>query len=239
MDFFGKESGFNQKKVEKNIMDGLSTNSLDMSQGVEKAGRGYSDFEVNHEEEKEENPYAEYAAQQPKEYHRPKDMVKLERSGRGFIGAIVGSLFGAVIWILIGVLGYNAVFGGVITAFGAVIGYKLPARDLSVKGCVIAILLIVILTYFGVRANYAIEMYNVFIEIDDTSVSESFEAEGLDVDASMLEIFADTDSYVNAYDEFVSDEDYAGGYTTSMVLAYVFSAITAIVTIAIVRRVQQ
>ena len=85
-----------------------------------------------------------------------------EKVALGFIGALVGSVIGAVCIVLLGQLGYIASICGVVMGFCAIKGYRLLAGKLSVKGIVISIVLMIVMVYLSNWVSYALAVAEVY-----------------------------------------------------------------------------
>lgn len=89
-------------------------------------------------------------------------LQKNENVVAGSVGALLGSLIGAVAIILLSRLGFVAAISGVIMAVCAVKGYELLGGKFSVTGAIICGVLIVGMTYLADRIDWAIEVYQAF-----------------------------------------------------------------------------
>lgn len=75
----------------------------------------------------------------------------------GIVGAFLGALLGAVAVVVIGRLGFVASISGLIAAVCSLKGYELLAKKMSLKGCIIACVAMLVMIYVGHRADWAIE----------------------------------------------------------------------------------
>ncbi len=74
----------------------------------------------------------------------------------GIVGALLGSLLGIASIIIFSQLGYVAALSGVIMAVCTLKGYEMLGGKLSTKGIVISSLLMLLMTAFGDRLDWAI-----------------------------------------------------------------------------------
>ncbi len=77
---------------------------------------------------------------------------KKENVVAGIVGAFLFSLAGAVIWVLLDLIGFYAGVSGLVAAVCAITGYKIFAGKLSKKGVIIAAviaLLVLVLAWYG------------------------------------------------------------------------------------------
>ena len=76
----------------------------------------------------------------------------------GTVGALLGSLVGGVVIILVGQLGYVASISGVVMAVAALKGYMLLGGRLTKKGVAIASVLMVVVTFLAHSLGLAISV---------------------------------------------------------------------------------
>ncbi|MBR5272729.1 MAG: hypothetical protein IKU25_04965 [Clostridia bacterium] len=100
-------------------------------------------------------------------------MENKEKVGAGILGAFLFSLVGVIIWIIIYQLGYLAAISGLIGVICAIKGYSVFAKKESIKGVVIAIIVMLIMM---VVAWYAGLVISVYRELDGMfTISEAFD----------------------------------------------------------------
>lgn len=104
----------------------------------------------------------------------------------GIVGALIGAAIGGGSIVLLGQLGYIAAISGFILAVCTLKGYEMLGRQLSVKGILICLLLIIATPYFANRLDWALSVKDVFSEYGVTlgdafsSIPELLEAEIID-----------------------------------------------------------
>ena len=84
----------------------------------------------------------------------------------GTIGALLGSLIGVAVWVLISKAGYIAGIAGLVMAFCSLFGYMKLGGGLSKKGGIICIAIIIGMVYFATRLSWTLEIYDALREID-------------------------------------------------------------------------
>lgn len=95
-----------------------------------------------------------------------------EKIGRGIIGAILGSLIGVILIIVISHFGYIASISGFVLGIGAVKGYQYFAKGFSVKGLFVVLFVMIAMTYLAHQLSYAIPLADYVEEpILDTFIS--------------------------------------------------------------------
>lgn len=81
---------------------------------------------------------------------------KPENPLAGAVGALLGSLAGAVCIVLLSQLGYVAALSGLVMGVCAIKGYEMLGGRLSGKGAAISVVLMLFMTYFADRVDWAI-----------------------------------------------------------------------------------
>ncbi|MBP3801926.1 MAG: hypothetical protein J6I85_07925 [Clostridia bacterium] len=132
---------------------------------------------------------------------------KDENIGKGIIGGLLGSLVGVLAIVLIGQLGFIAVISGIAMAACTILGYSKLAGGISKKGVIIAIIIMLIMTYVGVRIDATITIQN--------ELSKYYS--GVD----FMTVFGKVDDIVKL------DTQIESAYIRDMILTYVFTAIGA------------
>ncbi len=94
-------------------------------------------------------------------YDQSWDTPPQNSLGKGILGAVIGSLPGIILWIIIGYFGWTVGYVGLLIAIGIVYGYnKLggPAGNVGVVACM-AVLLVAI--YLGVHLTWSFCLYDM------------------------------------------------------------------------------
>jgi len=81
--------------------------------------------------------------------------LKKERIVLGILGAFLGSCIGTACIILLGHFGYVTAISGLVMAFATVFGYRLLSKKLTVKGGIISLFFMVVMTFLAHFVNYA------------------------------------------------------------------------------------
>lgn len=129
--------------------------------------------------------------------HRKENMIA------GLVGAFLGTLLGTACVVIIGQLGYVAVFGGMVMAVCALKGYELLGGRLSRKGAVISFILTMVMTYFAHQLGCAITIASAA----DVNVFDAFRSIGMLLEGGYLD---------------------AGAYRTNLGMLYFFTLIGAV-----------
>ncbi|MCM1101385.1 MAG: hypothetical protein NC079_05900 [Clostridium sp.] len=129
----------------------------------------------------------------------------------GIVGALLGSLVGVLSIVLLSQLGYVAALSGVVMALGVLKGYELLGGRLSKKGIVICVIVMLLMTYVGDRADWAIRLFG--------------EGGGADAGLTIFECYRMVSVALEL--EMIP----MAGYIFNLVLLYVFLLLGAVPTI--------
>ncbi len=81
--------------------------------------------------------------------------------GRGALGALVGSLPGLIVWVILGYFGWTVGYVGLLIAFGVVFGYQKFGGEMSKAGAAICIVVMLVTIYLGVHLSWSVYLYNM------------------------------------------------------------------------------
>lgn len=133
---------------------------------------------------------------------------KKENIVGGIVGALLGSLLGALSILVLSQLGYVAALSGAIMAVCVLKGYEMLGGKLTKKAIVISVIIMIVMTYFGDRVDWAIILFR--------------DAGGADAGFNIFECYRLV-SYALA--EEIID---AGSYIANLFLLYLFVALGAV-----------
>ena len=128
----------------------------------------------------------------------------------GIIGAIVGTIPGIALMIILGQIGYVASIAGFVMAAGALYGYKLLGKKTSVKGVVISIVIMIAMIYLGERISWTISLVR--------ELSEYFE------DVSFMAVFT-------SFHGLLGELEVGSQFLVDLLMVYGFSVLGAFSTI--------
>lgn len=129
-----------------------------------------------------------------------------ENLAAGIVGALLGSLLGAACIVFIGQLGYVAALSGLVMAVCALKGYEKFGGVLSKKGIVICCVIILAMTYFGNKMDWALSASQVL----DMGFMECYRSISLFIEEEVIE---------------------ASAYWGNLAMLYVFTLVGAVPTI--------
>ena len=128
----------------------------------------------------------------------------------GLVGAILGSSAGAIVIVLLDRIGFVAAISGIVMAICTISLYRKFAKGFSVKGLIICVIVMIIMTL--IAENIAISL----------AVLDAFKKIGIKSD--FWTVFSNLYKLIGEYDLF-------GTYIGSLVLAYVFTVLGAFGTV--------
>lgn len=132
---------------------------------------------------------------------QPVPVQKPENLITGIVGAFLGAAIGALSIVFLGQLGYVASVSGLILAVCTLKGYELLGGQLSAKGILISILLILVTPYLADRINWAL----VIMEEFDVNFATAFPA----------------------VHDVIEAADVVGAYVKDLLMLYLFAALGA------------
>ena len=80
---------------------------------------------------------------------RPTAISQPANPVMGILGAVLFSLIGCAVWILIGKLGYVSYLGGIAMAFSTIFGYHLFGKKFDVLGLIVSIVIVLLMVLFN------------------------------------------------------------------------------------------
>ncbi len=76
--------------------------------------------------------------------------------GKGALGAVIGSLPGLIVWVILGYFGWTVGYVGLLIAFGIMFGYTKLGGELSKTGGIICIAVMLVTIYLGVHLTFSV-----------------------------------------------------------------------------------
>ena len=150
-------------------------------------------------------------------YRRELEALKQETAQKkenivgGIVGALLGSLLGMLSVLILSQLGYVAALSGVIMAVCVLKGYEMLGGKLTKKAVVISAVIMILMTYFADRVDWAIILFN--------------QGGGAEAGYSLFECYRLIPAALSA--EIID----MGSYIGNLVLQYLFVALGAIPTV--------
>lgn len=129
----------------------------------------------------------------------------------GIIGALLGSVVGAAVILLVARMGYVSAISSAVMGFAVVFGYKKLGKKFSVVAGILCIVISIVMTYLAFRVDSTWDLFNAFRDA------------GWD-DMTFMECFKDAKEW---YEELDAMSDYTRNMVL-MVLSGVVGAVAAV-----------
>lgn len=127
----------------------------------------------------------------------------------GIVGAFLGALIGAALWVLIYHLGYIAGLAGLVMAVLALKGYEKFAGNLNVIGIIVCLAMVAVMIYFANNVAFALEIYGAYKTEFDIGFSDAY----------------------RAIPEFLKDSEISAVYYKDLIIGYILTAVASAGTI--------
>lgn len=128
----------------------------------------------------------------------------------GIAGALMGSLIGVFLWVVVYNLGAIAVICGVVLAICTIKGYELVGGELDTKGIVISVVIILAMVYLSTYISYGVVICKVVDKVDSVDLVDAFRNASL---------------YLNKYDKVRSS------FIKDLTVGYIFTIVGTVSTI--------
>lgn len=108
---------------------------------------------------------------------------------RGLIGAIIGSIPGLVLWVIVGFFGVTWSLIGMLIVFGTFMGYeKLGGKPDSQSGIASCLLVMIVAVYLGVHLSWSMQLYSALVNYGYEDVTRFMCVEHLHQFLSILDL---------------------------------------------------
>ena len=153
---------------------------------------------------------------------RPTAIEQPANPVMGILGAILFSLIGCAVWILIGKLGYISYLGGIAMAFSTIFGYHLFGKKFDVLGLITSIVIVLIMVLLSNMIIYAWEL------VGDPDIAFALSALGYE---GFFSTFFGLFDIMKEFDLLAGLEgvdSITGSFIKDLVIGYVVSGIATI-----------
>lgn len=157
---------------------------------------------------------------------RPTAIVQESKPLMGILGALLFSLIGCAIWIIIGKLGYISYLGGVAMAFSTIFGYHLFGKKFDVLGLITSIVIVLIMVLLS---NMFICAWQI---VSEPGIDEALSLLGYEGFFSVFFGLFDLMKQVDLLTGLEGMDSMTGTFISDLVIGYIVSGI-AIVAIGV------
>lgn len=153
---------------------------------------------------------------------RPTAIVQESKPLMGILGAILFSLIGCAVWILIGKLGYISYLGGVAMAFSTIFGYHLFGKKFDVLGLITSIVIVLIMVLLS---NMFICAWQI---VSEPGIDEALSLLGYEGFFSVFFGLFDLMKQVDLLTGLEGMDSMTGSFISDLVIGYVVSGIATV-----------
>lgn len=140
----------------------------------------------------------------------------------GIIGAVLFSLIGCAVWILIGKLGYVSYLGGIAMAFSTIFGYHLFGKKFDVLGLIVSIVIVLLMVLFSNMFIYTWEL------LSQPGMEEALSLLGYDGFFGVFFGLFNLMKEVDLHTGLEGIDSMTGGFISDLVIGYAISIIATI-----------
>ena len=153
---------------------------------------------------------------------RPTAISQPANPVMGILGAIIFSLIGCAVWIIIGKLGYISYLGGIAMAFSTIFGYHLFGKKFDTLGLITSIVIVLVMVLLSNMIIMTWEMCgdpNFKVVLEKMGYNSFFS-----VFFNMFNIFRDLDMIL----ETRATDTLSGLFIRDLVVGYIVSGIATV-----------
>lgn len=140
----------------------------------------------------------------------------------GILGAIIFSLIGCAVWILIGKLGYISYLGGIAMAFSTIFGYHLFGKRFDTLGLIISIVIVLVMVFVSNMFIYAWQI------VSEPGIEEALSLLGYEGFFGVFFGLFDLMKEVDLYAGLEGLDSMTGSFIRDLVIGYIISGIATV-----------
>lgn len=145
--------------------------------------------------------------------------------GMGILGAVLFSLIGCAVWVLIGSLGYISYLGGLVLSFLTITGYKLLGKKFDITGVIICAVVVALAVFVS---NIFTEALLISMDADYMEALHYLGYNGFgDVFFRFFELIKKMDTLIEV--SGVSGKNMSQAFISNLLFGYLFAGIAFIV----------
>lgn len=153
---------------------------------------------------------------------RPTAISQPANPVMGILGAIIFSLIGCAVWILIGKLGYISYLGGIAMAFSTIFGYHLFGKRFDTLGLIISIVIVLIMVFVSNMFIYAWQI------VSEPGMEEALSLLGYEGFFGVFFGLFDLMKEVDLYAGLEGLDSMTGSFIRDLVIGYIISGIATV-----------
>ena len=140
----------------------------------------------------------------------------------GILGAIVFSLIGCAVWIIIGKLGYISYLGGIAMAFSTIFGYHLFGKKFDTLGLIISIVIVLVMVLVSNMFIYTWEL------LSQPGMEEALSQLGYNGFFGLFFGLFDLMKQVDLHAGLDGIDSMTGGFISDLIFSYIISMIATV-----------
>ena len=153
---------------------------------------------------------------------RPTAISQPANPVMGILGAIIFSLIGCAVWIIIGKLGYISYLGGIAMAFSTIFGYHLFGKKFDTLGLIISIVIVLVMVLISNMFIYTWEL------LSQPGMEEALSLLGYDGFFGVFFGLFNLMKEVDLHTGLEGIDSMTGGFISDLVIGYAISIIATI-----------
>lgn len=153
---------------------------------------------------------------------RPTAISQPANPVMGILGAIIFSLIGCAVWILIGKLGYISYLGGIAMAFSTIFGYHLFGKRFDTLGLIISIVIVLVMVFVRNMFIYAWQI------VSEPGIEEALSLLGYEGFFGVFFGLFDLMKQVDLHTGLDGIDSMTGGFISDLIFSYIISMIATV-----------
>ena len=153
---------------------------------------------------------------------RPTAISQPANPVMGILGAIVFSLIGCAVWIIIGKLGYISYLGGIAMAFSTIFGYHLFGKKFDTLGLIISIVIVLVMVLVSNMFIYTWEL------LSQPGMEEALSLLGYNGFFGVFFGLFDLMKQVDLHTGLDGIDSMTGGFISDLIFSYIISMIATV-----------
>lgn len=153
---------------------------------------------------------------------RPTAISQPANPVMGILGAIIFSLIGCAVWIIIGKLGYISYLGGIAMAFSTIFGYHLFGKKFDTLGLIISIVIVLVMVLVSNMFIYTWEL------LSQPGMEEALSLLGYNGFFGVFFGLFDLMKQVDLHTGLDGIDSMTGGFISDLIFGYIISMIATV-----------
>ena len=153
---------------------------------------------------------------------RPTAISQPANPVMGILGAIVFSLIGCAVWIIIGKLGYISYLGGIAMAFSTIFGYHLFGKKFDTLGLIISIVIVLVMVLVSNMFIYTWQL------LSQPGMEEALSLLGYNGFFGVFFGLFDLMKQIDLHAGLDGIDSMTGGFISDLIFSYIISMIATV-----------